>query len=145
MRSIGALVIFSALLPYSAVALANEANQTMRRGAPKGVTDSFYACTDRASGDIVGLGNCSSTEKKVQDARLNKAYVALMGKLDSKGRDHLRAAEKAWIEFNGKSVDTELDVRSGEKTGNIDASINEVYRYAERANTLESLLSIVSD
>lgn len=145
MRTIGAVVIGMALLMQSVGALAGDADQGVRRGAPKGVSESFFACTDRSSGDIVGLGNCSTVEKKVQDARLNKAYSALMGKLDSEGKDHLRAAERAWIEFNAKSVDTELDVRGSEKTANIDASINEVYRYAERANTLESLLSIVGD
>lgn len=145
MKTISAIVVAMALLTQSAGALAGEAGQGVRRGAPKGISESFYACTDRSSGDIVGLGNCSTVEKKVQDARLNKAYSALMGKLDNQGKDHLRAAERAWIEFNAKSVDTELDVRSSEKTANIDASINEVYRYAERANTLESLLSIAGD
>jgi len=145
MKSICAVVIGMAWLTQSFGALAGDADQGVRRGAPKGVSESFFACTDRSGGDIVGLGNCSTVEKKVQDARLNKAYSALMNKLDSQGKDHLRAAERAWIEFNARSVDTELDVRSSEKTANIDASINEIYRYAEQANTLEGLLSVLGD
>lgn len=144
MRKAYAIAVVAMLLG-PAVACADEAGQAMRNGAPKGVTERFYACTEKAGGDIVGLGNCSSAEKKVQDARLNKAYAALMAKLDATGKEHLRAAERAWIEFNAKTVDTELDVRSGEKTANIDVAINEVYRYADRANTLESFLSIRGD
>ena len=137
------------LLAASAVLLSATfpaaADDAMRRGSPKGISEAFYACSDRAAGDVVGLGNCITAEKKEQDGRLNKAYTALMAKLDANGKVHLRSAERAWIEFNARSVDTELDVRSSEKTANIDASVNEVYRYAERANTLEMLLSIILD
>jgi uncharacterized protein YecT (DUF1311 family) len=142
MMAIRTIAVLVGLLAFSATSIAGDA---VRRGAPKGITDAFYGCMDQAAGDIVGLGGCTTAEKKVQDARLNKAYSALMAKLDATGQGHLRAAERAWIDFNAKSVDTELDVRNSEKTANIDASINEIYRYAERANTLETLLSIVSD
>lgn len=145
MRSILTLTVFSLLLPYSMNAFSLGENHAMRNSAPKGITDAFYKCTDRAGGDIVALGQCTTAEKRVQDARLNKAYSALMGKLGEGGKTHLREAERAWIVFNAKSVDTELDVRSDEKTANIDVSVNEIYRYADRASVLEGLLSIVSD
>ena len=145
MKSAWTLGAFAALMASSTMALAVEASPAMSRGAPKGITEPFYRCTHEAAGDMVGLGQCATAERKVQDKRLNDAYAALMGKLDENGKAHLRAAERAWIEFNARSVDTELDVRKDEKTANIDASINEVYRYAELANRLEGLLSIAGE
>lgn len=137
------LAVMAAVALLPAGALAVEADQAMRRDAPRGVTEAFFSCITKADGDIVGLGQCITSEKKLQDSRLNTAYAALMGTLDRGGKEHLRAAELAWIEYNAKSVDTEMDVRGSEKTANIDASVNEVYRYAKRADTLEGLLSVM--
>jgi uncharacterized protein YecT (DUF1311 family) len=129
----------------SAFATNSGAGQSLREGAPKGITEAFYACADKAGSDMLALGSCTSSEKKVQDARLNKAYAILMTKLEPKAKESVKAAERSWLDFNGKSVNAELDLRAADKTASIEASISEVFRYCDQANVLENFVYFVND
>ena len=94
---------------------------------------------------MVALGSCISLEKKVQDARRNKAYGILMVKLEPKAKESLKAAERSWLDFNGKAVNAELDLRAADKTASIEAAISEVFRYCDQANVLENFVYFVND
>lgn len=139
--------IFTALTMCTISALASNsgAGQSIRHRAPKGITEAFYACADKARGDVVALGLCTSSEKKIQDARLNKAYTILMAKLEPKAKESMKAAERSWLDFNGKAVNAELDLRSTDKTASIEASISEVFRYCDQANVLGNFVYFVND
>jgi hypothetical protein len=100
----------------SAFAANSGASQSIRQGAPKGITEAFYACADKAGSDMVALGSCTSS-----------------------------AAERSWLDFNGKAVNAELDLRAADKTASIEASLSEVFRYCDQANVLENFVYFVND
>ncbi|MDR6935278.1 lysozyme inhibitor LprI family protein [Luteibacter sp. 3190] len=108
-----------------------------------GLTESFFACVNSAGLDESKVSECISTERKGQDARLNKAYGVLMTSLDPKARDSVRAAERAWLDFNTKSVAAETAIGGSNQVANIDVSQAELFRFCERANVLESYISSI--
>ena len=59
----------------------------------------YGSCMGRAHGDTVQGGMCAQAELTRQDARLNKAYTALMGQLGADGakKVQLRDDERGWI------------------------------------------------
>jgi hypothetical protein len=48
----------------SAFATNSAAGQSIRQGAPKGITEAFYTCADKAGSNMVAFGSCTSSEKK---------------------------------------------------------------------------------
>jgi len=136
MKWVSAIVAFV----LASAACAGDVGATMRKMAPRGISDTFFTCADRAGYDDASLGACITTEKKSQDARLNRAYAALMKKLAAKPKDDLRDAERAWLTYVGKSYDAELGIHGQDKTINIDLATHELYRYCQRANELEDLV-----
>lgn len=128
-----------------ASAVDSGTSQSIRQGAPKGITEAFYACVDKAGGDVIAIGSCTSAEKKIQDSRLNQAYTHLMTKVDTKTKESMRSAERSWLDFNGKAVNAELELRGTDKTASIEASLSELFRYCERANDLENFVYFVND
>jgi len=127
----------------SAQSAQTRTTQAMRHGAPMGLTESFFACVNSAGLDESKVSECISTERKGQDARLNKAYGVLMTSLDPKARDSVRAAERAWLDFNTKSVAAETAIGGSNQVANIDVSQAELFRFCERANVLESYISSI--
>jgi uncharacterized protein YecT (DUF1311 family) len=133
-------LIATAMFVFAASAAAGDVGTTMKKSAPRGISDSFFACSDRAGYDEDALGSCITAEKKQQDARLNKAYAALMAKLSGKAKDDLRDAERAWLTYVKKSYDAELGIHGQDKTVNVDLATHELYRYCQRANELDDLV-----
>jgi len=138
---LGAAVLIATGLP--AQAAETRTTQAMRNGAPKGLTESFFRCIDAAGLSESKISSCISTEKKGQDARLNKAYGVLMTNLDPEARDSVRAAERAWLDFNTKSVVAETAIGGANQVANIDVSQAELFRFCERANVLEDYVSSI--
>lgn len=136
MKCISVIVV----LAFASAASAGDVGTTMRKVAPRGISNDFFVCADHAGYDDVALGSCISAEKKSQDARLNRAYGALMKTLSGKAKDDLRDAERAWLTYVGKSYDAELGIHGQDKTINIDLATHELYRYSQRANELEDLV-----
>jgi uncharacterized protein YecT (DUF1311 family) len=135
-----------ALLVYGATAVAAESTSDLiRRDAPKGITETFYACIDKADYDTVAVAACLSAEEHVQDARLNSTYRALLAKLDSKAKEQLVAAERAWLAFHGKTSGLESTLYGSEIVANLEVSQRDIFRLCERANTLDDYLSLVND
>jgi uncharacterized protein YecT (DUF1311 family) len=139
-------VIAVALLVYGATAVAGESTSDLiRRDAPKGITDTFYACIDKADSNDIEEAACLSAEQDVQDSRLNRTYKALLAKLDDKAKEQLVNSERAWLAFHGKTSRLESTLYGSEIVGNLQVSQNDIFRLCERANTLEDYLSLVSD
>jgi uncharacterized protein YecT (DUF1311 family) len=128
----------SGLLVFSMPVFAGDVADSARRTAPKNISESFFRCLDRAGGDLVAIGACTSEEKQSQDQRLNRAYQVLMKKLDADAKAAMRASERAWVDFNAKAVAAELALRADDKTANVEAAMSELYRYCEQANALEN-------
>jgi uncharacterized protein YecT (DUF1311 family) len=140
------IVIAFALFACASVAGAVEhPSDPIRRDAPKGITERFYECIDKAAYDTIAIAACLSAEADIQDARLNRTYNTLMGKLDSKAKEQLVASERAWLGFDGKSSSLESTLYGSEIVANLQVSQRDLFRKCERANTLDTYLSLVSD
>lgn len=146
MDRIRTTVIALALIACASAAGAVERpSEPVRRDAPKGISEAFYACIDKADYDTIAVGTCLSAEEDLQDARLNRAYKTLMGKLDGKAKEQLVASERAWLAFHGKSSGLESTLYGSEIIANLEVSQRDMFRKCERANTLDTYVSLVSD
>lgn len=146
MNCIRMSAITLALFAYGTAAGAvGSASAHIRPNAPKGITEAFYACIDKADYDSLAVAACLSAEEDVQDARLNRTYKALMGKLDSEARKELVNSERAWLAFDGKSSRLESTLYGSEVVANLEVSQRRIFRKCARANTLDRYLSLASD
>ena len=146
MKRISMTAIAFALLAYGATAGATDStSHLIRRDAPKGITEAFYGCIDKADYDTIAVAACLSTEEHVQDARLNRTYKALLAKLDSKAKEQLVDSERAWLAFHGKTSRLESSLYGNEIVANLEVSQRDIFRLCERANTLDNYLSLVND
>ncbi|MCX7514739.1 lysozyme inhibitor LprI family protein [Frateuria hangzhouensis] len=146
MNRIRMIAVVLALFACGAAAGAIEkTSDLVRRDAPKGISETFYACIDKADYGTIAIAACLTAEKHVQDARLNRSYKALLGKLDGKGREQLVDAERAWLAFRGKSGGLESTLWGSEIVSNLEVAQRDMFRVCERANTLDDYLSLVSD
>lgn len=133
------------LLSTSTIVQAQESRttQAMRHGAPKGLTETFFSCINAAGLDQARMSGCIATERRGQDVRLNKAYAVLMSTLDPRSKEAVRLAERAWLDFNTKTVAAETAIGGANEVTNIDVSQAELFRYCERANVLEDYVSSI--
>jgi uncharacterized protein YecT (DUF1311 family) len=146
MKRISMAAVAFVLFAYGAGAGAEESNSALiRRSAPKGITEAFYACIDKANYNEIAVAACLSAEQDIQDGRLNRTYKALLGKLDSKGKEQLVDAERAWMGFRSKTSALESTLYGGEIIANLEVSQRDVFRLCERANALDDYLSLVND
>ena len=129
----------------SAVCAVERASDPVRRDAPKGISEAFYACIDKADYDTIAVAACLSAEAGVQDARLNRSYQTLLGKLDGKAKEQLVASERAWLAFHDKSSGLESTLYGSEIIANLEVAQRDMFRKCERANTLDTYVSMVSD
>jgi uncharacterized protein YecT (DUF1311 family) len=120
-------------------------SDVIRRDAPKGISEAFYACIDKADSSHIEEAACLSAEEGLQDSRLNRVYQALLAKLEDKAKEQLVNSERAWLAFHGKTSRHESTLYGTEIIGNLQVSQNDIFRLCERANTLEVYLSLVND
>ncbi|MCP5419018.1 MAG: DUF1311 domain-containing protein [Gammaproteobacteria bacterium] len=59
----------------------------------------FSRCLDKANGVTAAMIACIASETKVQDARLNSNYNALMASLNESRKKELLEAQRAWLKF----------------------------------------------
>ena len=128
----------------SATASSNSRSQDIKRHAPPGITDAFYACVDKADSDKNAAANCLTDEHARQDKRLNTTYKALLNKLDTKAKDELIHAERAWLKFQEANGVLESSVYGSEAVGNLQVTENAIFRICERANALDDYLFVVN-
>ena len=85
-RAIFCTALVMACAPYAASA----------QGAD--LSPGYTACMDKA-GSTSSMIECTTTEFQQQDARLNKAYKAVMSNLPPPRKKQLQKAQRAWIAF----------------------------------------------
>ena len=80
----------------------------------------YDACSARAKSNTVQIGMCAQQELGKQDARLNKAYQALMTQLaaDPAKKTELRDSERSWLKqrdysckIDGDTIDNDCLMR----------------------------------
>jgi uncharacterized protein YecT (DUF1311 family) len=144
MKTVRTLAVTLALFACGTAAFAADSTSDyIRQDAPKGITEAFYACIDKAGSDTVGMAACQTTEKQKQDARLNKAYKALLAKLDSKAKEDLKVAQREWLVLKDKDGRLESALYGKETVDNLQMGQNDMFRLCERANTLEKYLAVM--
>lgn len=110
-----------------------------------GVRPTYNACVDATKGRVADQGDCADGEFTYQDARLNKAYKALIAQLGSNGTaaDGARDAQRAWIAFSQKDC-TARAARFGSDAAPATESICKMEVTAQRAQQLEDWLMSLS-
>jgi uncharacterized protein YecT (DUF1311 family) len=64
-----------------------------------GLSKPYAACMDKSGGTTMSMIECITAETQRQDARLNKAYKAVMAELPPERKKQLLEAQRAWIKF----------------------------------------------
>lgn len=146
MKRISMTAIAFTLLAYGVSAGAAEStSELIRRDAPKGITETFYACIDKANSDNIEEAACISQERERQDHRLNTTYAALLHKLNANQKRNLIGAERAWLKFRDSTISFEDTVYANEIVGNLELSQNELFVICQRADELSKYLALVTD
>jgi len=145
MKRIGMTAIALALVAYGTAAIASEStSDRIRRDAPKGITEAFYACIDKAGSADLEEAACLSQEREVQDGRLNATYKALLNKLNSQQKKKLVQVERAWIKLQDDTGDFEDTLYGNEIVDNLQLEENEIFAICKRANELDEYLAVAS-
>ncbi|WP_266171071.1 lysozyme inhibitor LprI family protein [Dyella subtropica] len=105
-----------------------------------GIRPSYDACIKATQEQVALKGDCADTEFTYQDARLNKAYKALVSAITvSEGKDaikEIQAAQRAWLAFYEKDCAVRAD-RFGSTPGPSTLSTCRMESTAIRAQELE--------
>jgi uncharacterized protein YecT (DUF1311 family) len=146
MKSIRTTAVALALLACgaSAAGAAESTSDLIRRDAPKGVSEAFYSCIDKANTSSIGEAECISRERERQDRRLNAAYTALMQKLEPEQKKGLVAAERAWIKFRESTIDLEDLLYSNDMVDHLQVAENELFLICKRADELDEYLAVAN-
>lgn len=77
------------------------------------LTKQFSVCMDKAEGVTQNMVECIDAEIKRQDARLNKAYKAVMADLNPERKKQLLEAQRAWLKFRDTNCAFYFDPEGG--------------------------------
>ena len=77
------------------------------------LTKQFSVCMDKADGVTQHMVECIDAETKRQDARLNKAYKALLADLNPERKKQLLEAQRAWLKFRDTNCAFYFDPEGG--------------------------------
>ena len=77
------------------------------------LTKQFSVCMDKADGVTQNMVECIDAEIKRQDARLNKAYKALVADLNPERKKQLLEAQRAWLKFRDTNCAFYYDPEGG--------------------------------
>ncbi len=103
---------------------------------PNPTTPAFGRCMDRSGGVTARMLDCMATETAHQDARLNRAYQALMTSLPAERQRALQRAQRAWLAFRDADCRFLADPEGGSVAGVV-ANDCFMTMTAQRAQTLE--------
>lgn len=73
----------------------------------------FSACMDKSGGVTQSMVECIVAETQRQDARLNKAYKALMADQRPERKKQLQEVQRAWIRFRDTNCAFYFDPEGG--------------------------------
>ena len=127
----------NAFKPLSMVLLMACAPLVARAAEGDGLSKQHAACMDRSEGVTVKMIDCITAEYQRQDARLNKAYKALMAELSPARKKQLREAQRAWIKFRDANCAFYGDPDGG-SLARVSANDCMMSSAASRANELEA-------
>ncbi|HET6807138.1 MAG TPA: lysozyme inhibitor LprI family protein [Frateuria sp.] len=139
------IVAFALVACSSAAGAVERPSSRIRRDAPKGITEAFYSCIDKARFNEIDEAYCTTQERERQDHRLNASYRALLHKLDGDKRKSAIEAERAWLKLQGKTAELEGSLYGSELIGNLQVTQNETFAICQRANQLDEYLALASD
>jgi len=146
MKRIGMTAFALALVAIGTAAMAAEStSDRIRRAAPKGITEAFYTCIDKANSDDIEEAACISQEREQQDRRLNATYQKLLRKLGSSQKKSLVQAERAWLQFRDSSIGFESALYPDETVSNLELAQNELFFICRRADDLNRYLLLASE
>lgn len=77
------------------------------------LTKQFSVCMDKAEGVTQNMVECIDAEIKRQDARLNKAYKAVVADLNPERKKQLLEAQRAWLKFRDTNCAFYFDPEGG--------------------------------
>ena len=111
------MIISKAVLIVS-LAAAPLAAQTQSQIAGR-YSQEYVQCMNTADGISTGMMDCLEAEIKVQEARINQAYVMIMRRLPQAQKASLRIAERAWIKRRDATCTRAANIyRGGSGFGN---------------------------
>jgi uncharacterized protein YecT (DUF1311 family) len=99
----------------------------------------YLACMEKSGGVTASMLECADAEIALQDARLNKAYRALLKESSAKRQKQLRDVQRLWIAYRKANCDFYEDPDKGTSAA-ISASSCYLSLLAARATELENLL-----
>lgn len=139
------LIAFALFTCACAAGAVERPSDAIRRDAPKGLTETFYACTDEAKFSDIDKAYCLSQERERQDTRLNRTYQALLHKLNGAQKKDVIEAERAWLKWQDKTSAVEGALYGSEPIGNLEVTENEIFAICRQANRLEEYLALASE
>ncbi len=120
------VALLMAIAPYSASA------------QDTGLTKQHTACMDKSGSTTAGMMECITAEFQRQDARLNKAYKAVMTGLTPERKKQLLEAQRAWLKFRDANC-AFYDDPDGGSMARVSANDCMMTATAGRARELENL------
>ena len=114
-----------------------------RRVAGPELSSALTECMARAGSQTVQRAECLSDERDRQDARLNRAYKALIANLQGDSRDRMVDAQRQWVELQQKDGAFETSILDAlGPMGNLQSVENEARAISQRAEQLEHYLHL---
>ena len=120
---------FCAVFAIAAASHAAGAHET-------GLSKQHAACMDKSGGTTMGMIECITAETQRQDARLNKAYKALIAELSPERKKQLQEAQRVWIKYRDANC-AFYDDPDGGTLARVNANACMMTSTAERAGELE--------
>lgn len=96
----------------------------------------FAACMKQANGTTLSLLECTATELKAQDDRLNAAYKRLGASLKPERKDYLVASQRRWMQYRDADCGLQAEL-AGKQFELLRLNNCFLYTTAIRANQLE--------
>ncbi|HDS1745753.1 MULTISPECIES: lysozyme inhibitor LprI family protein [Pseudomonas] len=100
---------------------------------------SYTQCMDKASSTLA-MSSCIQAETQLQDARLNRVYKQLMGKLEAEPKKSLRDVQRQWIAYRDGNCKFHVQA-SGGTMAQLEGGMCGLDMTRERAAELERVLS----
>ena len=125
----GLIVMLFAILALSPPALADTSLLSKK----------FGACIKKSDGSTLSVLECTATELKAQDDRLNNAYRKLGASLKPERRDYLVASQRRWMQYRDADCGLQAEL-AGKQFELLRLNNCFLYTTAERAKQLEDFI-----
>ena len=110
---------------------------------PQGLSDALTKCMAVAAGSLA-QAECLTDERERQDARLNKVYKQLIGRLQGENRERMVTAQRAWVQLQQSDGDARESILDDiGQIGNLQSVENDARAIRQRADLIERHLKMV--